>query len=273
MSLPDGQPATRKVAPAGGLRHTKLAPNGSHDQRRSEKLEEHFFNSDHSRYPFAPKPWQQRPRSPGLKWHKHYDTPESRKTGRVLVIDYVKKERSKKGMRKVAAQEFDNIHDLRKIYTNPERGTEAVLRVFHVQNASWATHFLLRKFNITAGDDLVGTDFGYYVKNKHRVRRGKPLLTGKSWKTTHDPWRGINRASFGLDYLKPYRKTLNSELPGRQDATGKMMELGCYDEDDNAAYGWDVYAQRLVSSSQTASADNLPNVYAELLHTTQGACK
>ncbi|KAL8991293.1 MAG: hypothetical protein Q9177_000256 [Variospora cf. flavescens] len=245
MSLPDGQPATRKVAPAGGLRHTKLAPNGSHDKRRSEKLEEHFFNSDHSRYPFAPKPWQQRPRSPGLKWHKHYDTPESRKTGRVLVIDYVKKERSKEGMRKVAAQEFDNIHDLRKIYTNPERGTEAVLRVFHVQNASWATHFLLRKFNITAGDDLVGTDFGYYVKNKHRVRRGKPLLTGKSWKTTHDPWRGINRASFGLDYLKPYRKTLNSELPGRQDATGKMMELGCYDEDDNAAYGWDVYAQRL----------------------------
>lgn len=34
--------------------------------------------------------WHHRPRSPGLKWHKEYDTPESLKHGRVLLIDYVK---------------------------------------------------------------------------------------------------------------------------------------------------------------------------------------
>ena len=34
--------------------------------------------------------WKKRPRSPGLKWYKKYDTPESLKSGRVLVIDYVK---------------------------------------------------------------------------------------------------------------------------------------------------------------------------------------
>lgn len=270
MSLRNGPPEPYKLAPSQGSKQIKLPSTGLHDQRRSEKLEDHFFASDRSRYPFAPKPWQQRPRSPGLKWHKRYDTPESRKTGRVLLIDYVKSEHSKEGMRKVATQEIDSIQGLRKIYTNPERGSEAVLRVFHVQNASWATHFLLRKFNITARDDLVGTDFGYYVKNKHRERRGKPLLTGRSWGMSHDPWRGINRSSFGLDYLKPY-KVRNPELQGRRDTTGKMMELSCYDEDDNPAYGCDVYAQRLVSYLQGLFTGKHSDGIAELLHTTQGA--
>ncbi|KAL8713900.1 MAG: hypothetical protein Q9220_002046 [cf. Caloplaca sp. 1 TL-2023] len=244
MSSPTGANESDNDTPTQQARHIRLQANGHANGQRPEKLEEHFYPSDRSHYPYAPKPWQQRPRSPGLKWHKEYETTESRKAGRVLVIDYVKKEHSKEGMRKVATQEIDSIQGLRKIYTNPERGPEAVLRVFHVQNAHWATHFLLRKFNISARDDLVGTDFGYYVKNKHRERRGKPLLTGKSWKTTMDPWRAISRTSFGIDYLKPYR-IRTSELQGRRDTTGKLMELSCYDEDDNPTYGWDVYTQRL----------------------------
>lgn len=231
--------------------HREVQPNASDTQLRSEKVKEHFFASDRSHQAYAPKPWQQRPSSPGLKWHKHYDTPESRKTGRVLVIDYVKKSHSKEGMRKVATQEFDSITELRKIYTNPERGSEAVLRVFHVQNATWATHFLLRKFNISARDDLVGTDFGHYVKTEHRERRGKPLLTGRSWKTVHDPWRGVNKTSFGLDYLKPYR-VRQLELQGRRDAIGTMMELNCYDDDGSPGSSWDVYAQRLVNFFQVS---------------------
>ncbi|KAL8788453.1 MAG: hypothetical protein Q9213_001676 [Squamulea squamosa] len=243
MSLGHGISEPSEPAFAEETRHGKLSPKIADDKRGPERVEEHFYPRSRSRYPFATKSWQQRPQSPGLQWHKQY---ENRKTGRVLVIDYIKKERSKEGMRKVATQEIDSIEGLRKIYTNPDRGGDAVLRVFHVQNATWATHFLLRKFNISARDDLVGTDFGYYVKNKHRERRGKPLLTGKSWKTTHDPWRAINRTSFGLDYLKPYRVS-NPQRQDRRDTTGKMMELSCYDEDDNPAYGWDVYAQRLVS--------------------------
>ena len=198
MSLPDGPQEPQKFSPSQDEKHVKLPSSDAKGQPRPERLEEHFFASNRSHYPFAPKPWQQ-PRSSGLKWHKNYDTPESRKSGRVLVIDYVKKSCSKEGMQKVATQEFDNVQGLRKLYTNPQRGSEAVLRVFHVQNADWATQFLLKKFNISAQDDLVGTDFGHYVKNKRRERRGKPLLSGKSWKTVHDPWRGINRTSFGLD--------------------------------------------------------------------------
>ena len=56
----------------------------------------------------------------------------------------------------------------------------------HCQNADWAIQFLLHKFNITAKDSLVGTDFGKYVKYKRPERRGgKPFLSGKSWKTTY----------------------------------------------------------------------------------------
>ena len=37
-----------------------------------------------------PHAWKKRPRSPGLKWYKDYDSPDSFKNGRILVIDYVK---------------------------------------------------------------------------------------------------------------------------------------------------------------------------------------
>ncbi|KAG8529370.1 uncharacterized protein KY384_006006 [Bacidia gigantensis] len=188
---------------------------------------------------------RRRPRSPGLKWYKPYDGPDCFKIGRVLVIDYIKQEQSKQGMRKVAAQEFDSEHGLRHLYSTPARVGEPLLRVIHCQNASWATHFLLRKFNINAQDDLVGTDFGKWVKYKRpESRGGKPYLNGKTWKTTHDPWRGISRSSFGLDYLKYYK------CPKYQDRSSealkeKMFELNHYDEEDNPKYGFDLYVQRI----------------------------
>ena len=65
-----------------------------------------------------------------------------------------------------------------------DRGEEALLRVFHVQNAPWATQYLLRKFNINNRDDLTGTDFGKFIKYKRPERRGgKPFTNGKAWKT------------------------------------------------------------------------------------------
>lgn len=187
MSLGSQTEPPFKATYPQGNKHIKLPPDTAHDEKTSERLEELFHPPGQSRGASASKSGpQRRLRSPGLKWHKQYET---RRTGRVLVIDYIKKECSKEGMRKVAAQEINNIEGLRKIYISPDRGDDAVLRVFHVQNATWAAHFLLRKFNISARDDLVGTDFGHYVQNTHRQRRGKPLLTGKSWKTTHDPVR------------------------------------------------------------------------------------
>ena len=153
MSKPNGTGGPRE------LKHAELSSDlsGGHP-RKMERLEDHFHASGHSDHPSAQqKPWQKRPRSPGLQWHLQYDTPESRKTGRILLIDYVKIDHTKEGMRKVATQEINSIEGLRNLYKNPERGGEAVLRVLHVQNAPWATNFLLRKFNISANDDLIGT--------------------------------------------------------------------------------------------------------------------
>ncbi|KAL8746397.1 MAG: hypothetical protein Q9190_001571 [Brigantiaea leucoxantha] len=242
MNQANGTAELQSPAPRIITDHEQNAQNA---RQHTRKTYDHPQPPKPGTHPFSSRSWPQRPRSPGLKWHKGYDTSESRKSGRVLLIDYVKASETKEGMRKVATQEIKSVDELRRIYSNPDRGSEAVLRVLHVQNANWAVHFLLKKFNIQDRDDLVGTDFGRYVKYKRPERRGgKPFLSGKSWKTVHDPWRAINRTSFGLDYLKPYQSRV-SEPQGRQDKTGKMMELNSYDENDNPTYGWDVYVQRL----------------------------
>ena len=241
---------------------TSWARQADLENPESGNVESRNRNSQ-SRFQYPPKQrsWQIRPRSPGLKWYKDYDS-STKKIGRVLVIDFVKWGLSKEGTRKVAAQEIDCIERLRKVYSNvcastswelptsanvgqPVRGTEAVLRVFHVQNAPWATNFLLRKFNINARNDLVGSDFGRYVKYKRPERRGgKPFLSGKAWETQHDPWRSISKTGFGIDYLKPYRAH-NPDISCSKDNNCKLMEINCFDAEDNPAYSWDVYVQRL----------------------------
>jgi len=107
-----------------------------------------------------------------------------------------------------------------------------VLRVFHIQNAEWATRYLLRKFNIDSRDDLVGTDFGRYLRHKRPERRGgKPFLSGKTWKVQYDPWRGVSKTSFGMDYLKPYRyREQNNPRLERKESL-KLMELNSFDDD------------------------------------------
>ena len=241
MSQPDTVPQHPRFDLPGEQTHHDERPKSSGSESaksgtRSGVIEDTFQTSapqprSHS------EPWNRRPRSPNLKWYKNLDKPDSCRNGRVYMVDYVKKEHSKEGMRKVAAQEFNSIDSLRKLYANPDRGQEAVLRVLHVQNASWATQLLLKKYNISDRDDLVGTTFGRYVKFKR---------PGKSWKTTRDPWRGISRTSFGLDYLRPSRVNRNAPITrATKDSADKMMELNCYDEQDNPIYGYDVYVQRI----------------------------
>jgi len=107
-----------------------------------------------------------------------------------------------------------------------------VLRVFHIQNAEWATRYLLRKFNIDNHDDLVGTDFGRYVRHKRPERRGgKPFLSGKTWKVQYDPWRGISKTSFVVDYLKQYRYGKHMTSLVEEDESFKFMELNMFDDD------------------------------------------
>lgn len=164
------------------------------------------------------------------------------------MIDYVAREHTKDGRRKIVAQEFSDLESLRKFYLNQNLSQQAALRVIHVQNAPWATRFLLRKFNIDASDDLVGTTFGRWAKYEKPKQRGqgknaRPVLSGKTFRAQRDPWRGISRAAFGLDYLRHYEKNKIPDSPATRGM--KMMELNHYDAFDNPAYGYDCYAQRL----------------------------
>ncbi|KAJ4303717.1 Guanine nucleotide exchange factor lte1 [Kalmusia sp. IMI 367209] len=185
-----------------------------------------------------------RQRSPNIEWHEKW-TKDSWQNGRVLLIDYVGKEFLSQGRRKIVAQEFSDIDGLRKFYMNEQLSQQAALRVIHVQNASWATRFLLRKFNIDATDDLTGTNFGRWAQYERPQRRAnKPVLNGKTFRAQRDPWRGISRTSFGCDYLKHYPIT-HPISKSESAKTTKMMQLNHYDDYDLPAHTYDVFVQRL----------------------------
>ena len=207
-----------------------------------------------------------RKHSPNLEWREKWDK-DSWKQGRVLLIDYVDKEHTAEGRRKIVAQEFSDIDSLRRFYRKEDLSAQAALRVIHVQNASWATRFLLRKFNIDANDDLVGTTFGRWARyDRPQQRGGKPVLNGKTFRAQQDPWRGIGRAAFGCDYLKHYDRNTVKPSAGQK----PMMELNHYDAFDQPAYGYDVHVQRLsvyvqMSDGKPGQAvdPDIPNPYNE----------
>jgi len=131
--------------------------------------------------------FKQRPKrswhTSAVDWHDKW-TDSSWVDGRVLLIDYVQADHREAGRTKIAAQEIHDLYGLQKFYGDQDRCKQAALRVIHVQNAPWATKFLLRKFNIDHHDDLVGTDFGKWARfETPEWRAGRPLLKGKTFKT------------------------------------------------------------------------------------------
>ncbi|KAF1848280.1 uncharacterized protein K460DRAFT_403573 [Cucurbitaria berberidis CBS 394.84] len=210
-----------------------------------------------------------RKHSPNIEWREKWNK-DSWKQGRVLLIDYVAREHTNEGRRKIVAQEFCDIDSLRRFYRKEDLSGQAALRVIHVQNASWATRFLLRKFNIDASDDLVGTTFGRWARyERPQQRGGKPVLNGKTFRAQRDPWRGISRAAFGCDYLKHYERHTVMNAPGAG-GLKPMMELNHYDVADQPCYGYDVYVQRLsvyvqLSDGKPGQAvdPDIPNPYNE----------
>ena len=96
-----------------------------------------------------------------VEWHIPW-TKNCFANGRVLVIDYFSSDAnaasagSGKRHVTVAAKEFEDLKTLQAFYSEPKRAQAAALRVIHVQNATWATRFLLRKFNIDHPSEIVG---------------------------------------------------------------------------------------------------------------------
>ena len=151
----------------------------------------------------------------------------------------------------VAAQEFQDIKDLERFYADTNRAHAAALRVIHVQNATWATRFLLRKFNIDHPSELVGMQgFSKWARyEKPRQRNGKPFPNGRSWREQTDPWRNVSRTAFGLDYLKVYQtqppnRRKRSSVFGDKPIDAQMMHLNAW-PDSRSPHGYDVSVQRM----------------------------
>lgn len=80
------------------------------------------------------------------------------------------------------------------------------------------------------------------------------MLNGRTFRTQLDPWRGISRCAFGLDYLKQYdaRRFASTE------ENYKMMELNTYDESEYPTYGLDVFVQRVSVYVQRNEGSYIP---------------
>lgn len=159
------------------------------------------------------------------------------------------------------------MDSLRKFYSKKDRSQQAALRVIHVQNASWATRFLLNKYNIDGSHDLVGTTFGRWAQyERPLVRNNKPVPNGRTFRAQRDPWRGISRASFSCDYLKHFPRGKVKKIKKGT----KMMELNGYDSDEMPTYAYDALVQRLsvyvqlsTSTPGSATDPDIPNPYNE----------
>ena len=193
-----------------------------------------------------------------MDWHDKW--PENNwSNGRLLLIDFIRRDRLSAGKTKIVAREFRAVHALHSFYKDHNRCVQASLRVFHVQNAPWAVFYLLKKFHIDDRDNLVGMEFANWLKHARPEWRGsKPILKGKTWRTQRDPWRGIRRTAFGTDYLKPcnIRATDEETRAAYHNADAKMMELNDYDDANNPIYTHDVFVQRL--SAYIQFRDGIP---------------
>ena len=141
----------------------------------------------------------------------------------------------------------------------------------HVQNSTWATKFLIRKFRINDNDDIAGhQEFAQWLmQEKPKRRAGKQLPVGKSWKTTADPWRRVTKCSFGLDYMKCYpfsdtemedRESCVSGLIGYDDNGTHFLvtvkwRFGLLTYADNPVQRYNVYSQRLSVYVQYVASD------------------
>lgn len=81
--------------------------------------------------------------------------------------------------------------------------------------------------------------------DKPQRRAGKPVLKAKSFRCARDPWRGVSRSGFGMDYLKHYR-------PGDVPESDRVKEFQLCtlnhwntDKGNVPSPGYDVYVQRL----------------------------
>jgi hypothetical protein len=252
---------TRQPSTAPSHRRTSSAPILSPPQISVEDTTQPLTNPEEplNKHPIPNQPnapdshgqprrastWQRR-RSPGVGWKKRWDEEHNPwASGRILIVDCYSRDHSDDGRRKTQAYEFCRINELRDFYHNgPGKRDDHALRIIHVQNAIWAREYLLKKFNINSGgDDVVGTSFGRWAKyDKPQYRAGKPVLNAKSFRTSRDPWRGVSRTGFGVDYFKSYKPGRIADDSETARTGFKFMELNHWEEENGVVpvHGYDV---------------------------------
>jgi hypothetical protein len=187
-----------------------------------------------------------------------------------LIVDCYSRDFSDDGKRKTAAYEFADVNELKDFYGSEKgKGDGQCLRIVHVQNAVWARDFLLKKYNISSKvEDVVGTAFGRWVRfDKPQLRAGKPVLNAKSFRCIKDPWRGVSRTGFVVDYLKSFKPGVIKDYSDPATKGFKLMDLNHWDQDTGTTpiHGYDVYVQRLsVYIQRNEGKINLHPLDAEL---------
>ena len=263
---PDGDPQPPDISLSRTSTESKASRNSiDKEQQRSSGPNPRLIHPADKKNVYQINPhWRKHPpdagkwwrgTAPNVEWQFKWD--ERRfQAGRVLIIDYVSFDDTHAAGQgrhiKIAAKECQNIGELRHFYSDRKRVHGAALRVIHVQNAPWATMFLLNKFNMTHPSELIGMQgFSKWARyEKPRQHNGKPLPTGRSWRSQTDPWRNVIRTAFGLDYLKvdpsdaPNQRNPLSVFGAAKPVDARMMHLNAY-EDSKSPYGYDVSIQRL----------------------------
>ena len=129
----------------------------------------------------------------------------------------------------LSLQELENY--FRMTY---ESGEGVLFRIFHVQNAPWALHFLERKFRV--GRNPAGVEFLKYARYKMEDPGGKPYLIGKSWPLQEDSSSGTRQMYLSFDYFREYP---TGDPLGANENRGaeRMMELNHYDDNGEQSIG------------------------------------
>ena len=123
----------------------------------------------------------------------------------MLIIDYEDKEDGPVafGDQPELTREFRNVGALKMRYSNDRYGRPP-LRLIHVQNAEWAKEYFRERFMMLPEQDITTALFDNLdADGQARPKSQKPVLRAQSSGVQRDPWRGVKRAAFRFDFLRP----------------------------------------------------------------------
>ncbi|KKY23233.1 putativelike mg2+ transporter family protein [Phaeomoniella chlamydospora] len=217
---------------------------------RSIQVEEEAIPKDDSKEPYEGTSGSTttsssfRASSPPIEWGPKELNQPCPKHGRVGIFQAKPPEKNgpEKRLRAKYVQVLNRQALIEYLKTTRVANDNMLFHIFHVQNARWALEILSKEFDL--GKNPAGAEFMKYARYKRQDPGGKPYLVGKSWPLQIDDDTGKRQMYLSFDYLKEYMVTDPFSARPNQGAD-RMLELQCYDDEGNSAYGYDLAVQRL----------------------------